>query len=102
MLYEVITISSNFVGNGAQWGGYETVNQWIGTESLSEADWNKLYQRIDFMRPPFLRIMTTAASSYDNNGTYDETTKTTTLYKMLDYAQSRNIQITYGERNNFV
>nr|WP_320117407.1 hypothetical protein [uncultured Marinifilum sp.] len=90
-------ISSDFVGNGAQWGGYENTQSWIGAETLSDADWNTLYQRIDFMRPPFLRIMTNASSSYDNNGTYDETTKTTTLFKMLDYAQSRNIEITYGE-----
>lgn len=90
-------ISSDFVGNGAQWGGYDMVPTWLGTESLSEADWNTLFQRIDFMRPPFLRIMTGAGWSYDNNGTYDETAKTASLFKMLDYAQSRNIEITYGE-----
>lgn len=90
-------VSSNFVGNGAQWGGYDLVQTWLGEETLSDADWNTLFQRIDFMRPPFLRIMTNSGWSYDNNGTYDETTKTKSLFKMLDYAQSRNIEITYGE-----
>ncbi|MRT93711.1 hypothetical protein [Ancylomarina sp. 16SWW S1-10-2] len=90
-------LSSDFVGNGAQWGGYDNVQDWIGAETLSEADWTKLYERIDFMRPPFLRIMSNAGSSYNNNGTYDETTKTVSLFKMLAYAQSRHIEITYGE-----
>ncbi|RKR14914.1 hypothetical protein CLV91_0995 [Maribacter vaceletii] len=90
-------VSTNFVGNGAQWGGYDIVPTWLGTETLSDADWEKLFQRIDFMRPPFLRIMTNSGWSYNNNGTYDEVTKTLSLFKMLDYAKSRNIEITYGE-----
>lgn len=90
-------VSTNFVGNGAQWGGYDVVPTWLGTETLSEADWNTLFQRIDFMRPPFLRIMTNSGWSYDNNGTYDEVAKTMSLFKMLDYAKSRDIEITYGE-----
>lgn len=90
-------VSTDFVGNGAQWGGYDMVPAWLGTETLSEADWNKLFQRIDFMRPPFLRIMTTPGWSYEHNGAYDETTKTTSLFKMLDYAQSRQIEVSFGE-----
>ena len=90
-------LSTDFVGNGAQWGGYDMVPTWLGTETLSDADWNTLFQRIDFMRPPFLRIMTSSGWAYDNGGTYDETTKTVSLFKMLDYAQSRNIEVTYGE-----
>ena len=90
-------VSTNFVGNGAQWGGYDMVPTWLGTETLSDADWNTLFSRIDFMRPPFLRIVTNSGWSYDNNGEYDETTKTLSLFKMLDYAKDRNIEITYGE-----
>jgi len=90
-------LSSNFVGNGAQWGGYDMVPTWLGVETLSDADWNTLFTRIDYMRPPFLRIMTTAEWSYDDGGDYNETKKTASLFKMLDYAQSRNIEITYGE-----
>ena len=52
-----------------QWGGYDVVPTWLGTETLSDADWNTLFKRIDFMRPPFLRIMTNSGWSYDNNGT---------------------------------
>ncbi len=90
-------LSAEYVGNGAQWGGYDMVPVWLGMETLSGADWNKLYQRIDYMRPPFLRIMVSDGWAYNYNGVYDETTKTVSLFKMLDYAQSRNIEITYGE-----
>jgi len=91
-------ISTDFVGNGAQWGGYDNVRDWFdGQTTLSDADWNKLFTRIDYMRPPFLRILTGASWSYDNNGEYDETTKTESLIKMLDYSQSRSIEVAYGE-----
>ncbi|GAF01473.1 hypothetical protein [Saccharicrinis fermentans] len=89
-------ISTDYVGNGAQWGGYESTQDWIGSETLSDEDWNTLYQRIDFMRPPFLRIMVNA-SSYISEGVYNETANSSSLFKMLDYAQSRDIEIAYGE-----
>ena len=76
------TVSSNFVGNGVQWGGYDMVSTWLGTETLSDQDWEKMFSRIDFLRPPFLRIITSPSWSYDNNGVYDENTKTASLYKM--------------------
>lgn len=90
-------LSENFVGNGAQWGGYDMVPSWLGTKTLSEQDWNTLYQRLDFMRPPFLRIMISDGGAYNVNGSYNETEKTTSLFKMLDYAQSRGIEISFGE-----
>ena len=92
-------LSTNFVGNGAQWGGYDIVPTWVNAPTMSDADWNTLYERIDFMRPPFLRLMTTANWSYmDADANYNpENDKTVSLYKMLDYAQSRNIEITFGE-----
>ena len=94
-------LSSDFVGNGAQWGGYEVIPGLCRstTGTLSDEDWNKLFKRIDYMRPPFLRILTSAGWSYMNSKkVYDPTnTKTISLYKMLDYAQSRGIEISYGE-----
>ncbi|WP_066629922.1 hypothetical protein [Labilibacter marinus] len=90
-------ISTDFVGNGAQWGGYDSVGDWIGQETLSDADWNTLFERIDYMRPPFLRILTNANNAYIYDGKYDETSISGKLLKMLEYAQSRNIEITYGE-----
>ncbi|MDV7139204.1 hypothetical protein R3X28_09965 [Maribacter sp. TH_r10] len=90
-------VSSDFRGNGVQWGGYDLVPTWLGDQTLSEADWNKLFKRIDYLRPPFLRIMISSGWAYDNDGVYDETTKTISLFKMLDYAQSRNIEVTFGE-----
>lgn len=92
-------ISTDYVGNGAQWGGYDIVPSWLGNATLSESDWNTLFKRIDFMRPPFLRIMISAGWAYlEADGSYNETSdKTTSLIKMLEYAQSKNIEITLGE-----
>ncbi|BDD02170.1 hypothetical protein PEPS_44500 (plasmid) [Persicobacter psychrovividus] len=88
-------VSTDFIGNGAQWGGYEMASKWLnGQESLSEADWATLFKRIDFMRPPFLRIMFNsggiAPADYSS-------AKTKSLFKMLEYAQSRNIEVVFGE-----
>ncbi len=92
-------ISENFVGNGAQWGGYEMVNSWFNEPTLNEKDWETLFKRIDYMRPPFLRIMTSPGWSYQNKDkSYDaESYRNTSLFKMLEYAQSRGIEITFGE-----
>ncbi|TKD62509.1 hypothetical protein [Flavobacterium sp. ASW18X] len=90
-------VSTNFIGNGVQWGGYDMVPTWLGTETLSEEDWSTLFARIDFLRPPFLRIMTSPSWSYEVNGAYDEQSKTASLYRMLDYAQAKGIEVTFGE-----
>lgn len=90
-------ISSGFIGNGAQWGGYEIVEDWLNEPTLSDSDWDRLFARVDFMRPPFLRVMTTSEWSYDNSGTYDPDHRTKSLFKILDYCQSRDITVMFGE-----
>ncbi|WP_282035464.1 hypothetical protein [Saccharicrinis aurantiacus] len=93
-------VSTEFVGNGAQWGGYDVVPTWFdGQTTLSEADWQKLFHRIDYMRPPFIRVCVSSGWAYeqnDNPADYKDE-KVTSLYKMLDYAQEKNIEIVYGE-----
>ncbi len=89
-------LSSNYVGNGAQWGGYESISDWLGGENnLSDEDWAKLFERVDYMRPPFIRIMVNQGSYMDGD-TFDATLNVP-LMKILEYCQSRNIEVTFGE-----
>ena len=43
-------VSKGYIGNGVQWDPYEV-------SDISNADWQKLYSRLDFMKPQFTRMM---------------------------------------------
>lgn len=90
-------ISQHFIGNGVQWGGYDNVSSWLSSNTLRKADWDTLFNRIDYLSPKILRIIVSPSWSYDNGGVYDANYKTESLFRMLDYCQSRNIDVLYGE-----
>ena len=89
-------LSTDFVGNGAQWGGYESISTWLGGDNdLSEADWNKLFERVDYLRPPFIRLMVNKGSYMDGDTFVAD--KNVPLLKILDYCQRNGIEVTFGE-----
>ncbi len=98
-----VNISSNvivadYIGNGPQWGGYDIVPSWTGQSSLSDADWAKIFQRLDYMRPQFIRMMVSAGWTYqDADGSLNLTKSEAILGRMLDYCQSRGITVQFGE-----
>ncbi|MFI3262105.1 MAG: cellulase family glycosylhydrolase [Rikenellaceae bacterium] len=93
---EEIVVPS-YLGNGPQWGGYDVVPQWTGNETLSDSDWNKVFTRLDFMRPKFVRIMISAGWSYYVDGVYDPVKSEPMLQKMLDYCEKNSISVQFGE-----
>jgi hypothetical protein len=90
-------INSSFIGNGAQWGGYELLNDWSGNDDFSASDWEKLEQRIDYLRPQFLRIMVDGNWSYIRNNSYDPSKTSDALLRILQYCQDNNITVMFGE-----
>ena len=90
-------ITPSFVGNGAQWGGYDILKSWTGNPTLSDADWVKLFKRVKFMRPPLVRIMISAGWNYLSNGVYDPTKSDQVLVKILDFCQTEGISVMIGE-----
>jgi len=90
-------ITQSFTGNGFQWGGYDMLNAWTGSPTLSDADWNVLYQRIRFMRPPVVRIMVTDGWNYMSNGVFDPIKSAPVLLKILDFCQAEGITVIFGE-----
>ena len=54
-------VSEGYIGNGAQWDPYQ-LDYGKGRMEISEADWKKMYDRLDFMRPQFIRVMTNTTS----------------------------------------
>ncbi len=87
----------SFVGNGAQWGGYDILQIWTGNATLSENDWNTLFTRIRFMRPPLVRIMLSDGWNYIVNNQYDPSKSDAILIPILDFCQEEGIKVMIGE-----
>lgn len=90
-------VNTNFSGNGVQWGGYDMVETWTGNATLSESDWDKLFTRIRFMRPPLVRIMVAPGWNYIVDGQYAPEKSNPVLCKMLDFCQQEDIRVIFGE-----
>lgn len=90
-----IVINDSYIGNGAQWDPYQ-LDYGKGKLEISEADWKKLYDRLDFMRPQFIRIMINTSSFLDK-GKFVPEKGMETLSKMLDYCQSRDVTVMFGD-----
>ena len=90
-------VTQSFVGNGVQWGGYDMLNNWTGSPTLSESDWNKLFLRVRFMRPPLVRIMVSAGWNYMTDNQFTPTKSENVLLKILDFCQKEGISVMFGE-----
>jgi hypothetical protein len=89
-------VSTNFLGFGVQWSPYP----WF---DLSDAAWERCFQRLDFMRLPLARVMNRAYNycngfdaqgqpiyAWDNNHMQK-------MYRLLDYCQKHNVTVIIGE-----
>ena len=94
-------LEKNFMGFGVQWeyeGSAPQINidnpKWL-------ARWAEMERRIDYMRPAILRVIHDARNYTDlKDGkcvlNFDKRNMTT-IYKILDYAQSRQIPVVFRE-----
>ncbi|KXX68197.1 hypothetical protein [Flammeovirga sp. SJP92] len=99
-------ISQNFIGNGIQWAAYPHADgpdaEW--GDIITPAKWDTLYQRLDYMQPQTMRVLDQANWRYykgrdkQGNPIFDvDNPEMKTLYKVLDYCQSRNVDVVFGE-----
>lgn len=90
-------VTESFIGNGVQWGGYDILQAWTGSSTLSENDWNKLFDRVRYMRPPLVRIMVANGWNYMVNNKYDPSKSEPVLLKILDFCQQEGVTVLLGE-----
>lgn len=92
-------ISTGYIGNGVEWDPYDEAEIWGA--SVSEEDWQKLFTRVDFMRPGYIRLMINSPFRYYNpeTGEYDKTRNIESLKRLLQYCQDNDIIVMYGEYN---
>ena len=88
-------ISTSYLGNGVQWDPYQ-LDYGNGRVTISESDWNKLYARLDHMRPQFIRMMV-YTTDYLKNGKLDEMYDFDQVSKILTYCQERGITVMMGD-----
>lgn len=92
-------INKGYLGNGVEWDPYDEAQHW--GNALSESDWEKLYQRMDFMRPGYVRCMINSPFRYfdSSTGKYERTRNAASLLTLLDYCQKNGVYVVYGEYN---
>lgn len=88
-------VNTDYIGNGVQWDPY-ILNYGNGPVEISEADWQKLYARLDNMRPAFIRMIQNTEWQV-RDGVFDPTYGFDHLKHLLDYCQSRNVTVMFGD-----
>ena len=89
-------INEGYIGNGAQWDAYP--NAYLNWNApLTEPDWQKLYKRLDYMRPKLMRVMIAAGWKYAHGGGYDEERNLEGLAKILQYCTDNDIIVMFGD-----
>ncbi|MEN1680956.1 MAG: cellulase family glycosylhydrolase [Planctomycetota bacterium] len=85
-----------FLGFGVQWSAYP----WCDP---TDSDWQRVYERLDYMRVPLVRCMLRAywyCDGYDAQGkpVYNwRSARMQKLYRLLDYCQDRSVPVMIGE-----
>ena len=89
-------ICTNFLGFGVQWSPYP----WF---DIADAAWQKMFERLDYMRVPIVRLMTrsyTYCDGFDADGKpiYNwDSNRMKKMYRLLDYCQAHNVKVILGE-----
>ncbi|BDD02164.1 cellulase family glycosylhydrolase [Persicobacter psychrovividus] len=100
-------VCNQYIGNGVEWDAYPHADsksaEW-GDLMNNPAKWDTLYARLDRMQPQFIRMMDQANWRYYMGLNRHKkavlnfnTPEIKTLFKLLDYCQSRNITVVMGE-----
>ena len=90
-------INPCYLGNGVEWDPYDEAVSW--GHDLTEADWDTLYARLDYMNPQYVRCMINSPFTYYTGSSFEDTRHADKLLKLLSYCQSRGVMVVYGEYN---
>ena len=96
-------LEKSFLGFGVQWE-YEGSRPDINLHNpVWTNHWPEMVRRVDFMRPSLLRVMQSAdmyTRLEEGRIVADyEAPRMQVMYRLLDYAKSRNIPVVFGEWN---
>jgi len=89
-------ICTNLLGFGVQWSAYPEFD-------IREEAWQKVFERLDFMRVPLVRLMVNARTfceGFDAQGRplYQwDSNSMRKMYRLLDYCERRQVKVVLGE-----
>jgi hypothetical protein len=89
-------LCTNFLGFGVQWSAYPEFD-------ITDAAWQKVFERLDFMRVPLIRLMMNARTFCDGfdargNPIYHwDNNYMRKMYRVLDYCERRHVTVVLGE-----
>lgn len=90
-------INPYYLGNGVEWDPYDEAVSWSG--ALTDAQWDTLYARLDFMKPQYVRCMINSPFTYFDGKGFDDARNADGILRLLQYCQSRGVMVVYGEYN---
>jgi len=92
-------INADYIGNGIEWDPYDEAESWGAP--LSDDDWAKVFSRLDYMRPAYVRCMINSPYRYFDakTGDYEPARNFESMGKLLDYCLKNGIMVVYGEYN---
>lgn len=90
-------INSDIFGNGVEWDPYDEAISW--ESEVSDEDWEKLYKRMDFMRPQYVRCMINSPFTYYDNGSFVPERNERNVIKLLSWCQKNSASVIWGEFN---
>jgi hypothetical protein len=105
-IYPEKIISKSYIGNGVQWDAYPHADapdaEWGAL--MTDSKWERVYKRLDYMRPRLIRVMDQANWRYlkamDSKGEpildFDSP-EIKSLQKILDYCQKNEVTVIFGE-----
>lgn len=90
-------INNRFNGLGVQIGGYDNLNQVIGSPTLNDSDWNQMFSRLSYMKPGLVRIAGSEGWNYSMSGQYNPQKSIHILFKILGFCQTNSIDVIWAE-----
>lgn len=92
-------INPAYIGNGVEWDPYDEVEAWGAP--MTDGQWQQLEERLDFMRPQYVRCMINSPYRYYNaqTGSYERDRNNGNILRLLSYCQRHHITVVYGEYN---
>jgi len=88
-------INYSYIGNGAEWDPYQ-LNYGKVKFKPSDINWQKLYSRLNFMRPQFMRVMINTTSLI-KDGKLNVTYNHLQMSKILGYCQKHGVTVVFGD-----
>lgn len=88
-------VNDSYIGNGAEWDPYQ-LNYGIVKFKATDINWRKLYNRLDFMRPQFMRVMINTTSLI-HKGKLNFYHNYYQMSKILGYCQKHGVTVVFGD-----